>query len=318
MGKKAVGFFFSVFAISCAVGVSAFALEKPFPDLNQNRAFRDAVETALTEQKISFVFSDQDGSSREFVIDYDPSFFNVARSRPEAEALQPFLTHLEYEGTEVKSSINDRVKYQAFLNVKNPKVDEWEKRTGQKWKGTWEEFQGDWEVKRIPSFSFYLTAFDEDEEESELLYLDDQGRIKMGFYIQVTNLVQKYKQEELQRADEKLPELNQKIRQAELYKMEITRMLVGQKYEKIYMDYMAGRAEHSDYPQFKRWIESKEQEMGEIKYQEYLSVLRAERQAHLEVILGKKFFTTSIVEYVKSFLPLPEKAILQIIRERKL
>jgi hypothetical protein len=318
MGKKAAGFFFSVFALSLAVEASAFALEKAFPDLNQDRAFRNAVETALAEQKISFVFIDQDGISREFVIDYDPSFFLSARSRPEPESLHEFLSLLHYEGTGVRSSVNDRMEYHAYLEVRSPKITEWEEQNGRQWEGTGENFQGAWDVKRLPSFSFYLTALDENEEESDILYLNDQGRIKMSFYIQVTNLVRKFKQEKLQEADEKLSELNQKIGEAELYKEEITQMLLGQKYQKLYTDYMAGRKGLSDFHRFKSWIELQERESGEVKYQEYLKALRAERQSQLEMSLGKALFTTSIMEYVRVATNLPEKVILQILREQNL
>lgn len=317
MGKKAITSFFSVCSISFAIGSSALALEKPFPDLNRDAAFRNVVETALVAKKNFFVF-EQDGVPRQFIIDYDPSFIRPSRTRPEPEEFRTFLSHLVYEGSEVKSSVNDRMEYRAFLNVKSPKVEDWESQTGQKWDGIWEDFQGSWDEKHVFSFNFFLTALDDEEEESEVLYLDDQGRIKMGFYIQVTGLVHKLQKEKIQLAEDAIFDLNRKISEAETYKDEIIQLLLNHKYESLYMDFMAARKKTPTSEGFQRWTRSRSREAGETKYQEYLQGLRLERQARLEVLLAKSLFTTSVIEYVKEFSGLPEKAICQIMSERKL
>jgi hypothetical protein len=165
-----------------------------------------------------------------------------------------------------------------------PKVEEWEAAHGEKWNGTFEEWEGEWDERIVPSFNFFLTAYDSEEDESEIAYLDDRGRIKLRYFIRVTTLAKQFVKQKQEECMKTLSELNMYIESAQYYRNEMIQ------------------------DEFKG---------SESDFQEYLAGLLAKRSSQMELKLGKMLFTSEVISHIRERIDLPQHVILHVLEERR-
>jgi predicted nucleic acid-binding protein len=308
-------------------GSMAQSADYAIPDINSNSSFRTAVHQALKLKEFSFIFSENGENPRRFIIDYDTSFLLAHGSRENPDEFEAFLNKLTYRTKKAGINYHNRNEYVAVSSVKIQK-DPAEELPALPWKkdrlGHWAleselevfsapqlaNLSSTWKVlDNHPSFVFFITALDldeEDEEEAEAsrkICFDARGNVTSSCNIRFLNLVRLFRNiaEAEVNSNPELLSLKTEISNFERYPEEAviqrwTFLHPGKKYEGT--PYQMDQAVRDSVS--------------------YMVAMKSKLKIKSEILLQKKMTTSAVIDFVKQKSELPEIVILEILLTKKM